>query len=74
MGLVEFCNNILYYYRGIAGINSAHIRVEKHMKGKMVIFVILLMLLIGVVYAGNNTTEIEDDSHTIEYSDNVYNI
>lgn len=41
------------------------------MKGKMIIFIILLTLLIGTAYAGNNTTEVEHDSHTIEYSDNI---
>lgn len=41
------------------------------MKGKTIIFIILLMFLIGTAYAGNNTTEIEPDSHSIEYSDNV---
>lgn len=41
------------------------------MKGKMIIFIILLMFLIGTAYAGNNTTEIKHDSHTIEYSDNI---
>ena len=41
------------------------------MKGKMIIFIILLTLLIGAAYAGNNTTEIEYDPHTIKYSDNI---
>ena len=41
------------------------------MKGKMIIFIILLTLLIGTAYAGNNTTEIEYDPHTIKYSDNI---
>ena len=41
------------------------------MKGKMMIFIILLTLLIGAAYAGNNTTEIEHDSHTIEYSNDT---
>ena len=41
------------------------------MKGKMIIFIVFLTLLIGTAYAGNNTTEIEYDSHSIEYSDNV---
>ena len=41
------------------------------MKGKMIIFIILLTLLIGTAYAGNNTTEIEHGSHTIEYSNDT---
>lgn len=41
------------------------------MKRKMIIFIILLTLLIGAAYAGNNTTEIEHDPHTIEYSNNT---
>ena len=41
------------------------------MKGKMIIFIILLTLLIGAAYAGNNTTEVEYDPHAIEYSDNI---
>ena len=41
------------------------------MKGKMIIFIVFLTLLIGTAYAGNNTTEIEYDSHSIEYFDNV---
>ena len=41
------------------------------MKGEMIIFIILLMLLIGAAYAGNNTTEAEYDPHAIEYSDNI---
>lgn len=41
------------------------------MKGKMIIFIILLTLLIGTAYAGNNTTEAEYDPHAIEYSDNI---
>lgn len=41
------------------------------MKGKMIIFIILLTLLIGAAYAGNNTTEIGYDPHTIEYSNNT---
>lgn len=41
------------------------------MKGKMIIFIILLTLLISTAYGGNNTTEIEHDPHTIEYSNNT---
>lgn len=38
---------------------------------KSIIFIILLILFINIVYAGNNTSETEYHTYSIEYSDNI---
>lgn len=38
---------------------------------KSIIFIILLILFVNTAYAGNNTSETQYHTYSIEYSDNV---
>ena len=38
---------------------------------KSIIFIILLILFVNTAYAGNNTSETQDHTYSIEYSDNI---